>query len=182
MIELPKVNMVKFKFINRRNNMKRIFIITLFIIILSNLGFAVLEKTPTSESAAMFILEQEIKYEKERADYVQSNILYKILGSGKATITVDVELGLVSEKLESKAAESAATRKRKIGEIEYILPGIPSPKGVSQGTPPGECSGRSTSVRHRSNGERTTESFCPSCGGRAQGNGLSSGAFRPTAV
>lgn len=93
---------------------------------------------------SILLLEQERKYEKEQAEYVQKNILDKILGEGKSSVVVDVEFELRTTKTLQQAKESKAEGKRKLGEIDYILPGIPNPKTISQPeAPPAESKSES---------------------------------------
>ncbi|MFH2069967.1 MAG: hypothetical protein ABIJ11_01975, partial [Elusimicrobiota bacterium] len=57
---------------------------------------------------SILLLEQERKYEKEQAEYVQKNILDKILGEGKSSVVVDVEFELRTTKTLQQAKESKA--------------------------------------------------------------------------
>jgi len=92
-----------------------------------------------SVDTTLFLLEQERKFEKDMADHLQKNILDKVFGEGKSSVIVDLELGLESERRMGERKERTAEQKRKLGEIEYILPGIPNPKAVSRETAPGEA-------------------------------------------
>ncbi|MFN3966216.1 MAG: FliG C-terminal domain-containing protein [Endomicrobiia bacterium] len=97
------------------------------------------EATTASIDTTLFLLEQERKFEKEISDHLQKNILDKVLGEGKSSVIVDLELGLESERRMGEKKERTAEQKRKLGEIEYILPGIPNPKAVSREMAPGEA-------------------------------------------
>src|SRR5580692_870220 len=56
-------------------------------------------------SPDMTILDQESKFEREKTQYLQENILDKILGPGKAVVIVDVEMGLESRATEMGMAK-----------------------------------------------------------------------------
>ena len=92
-----------------------------------------------SIDTTLFLLEQERKFEKDIGDHIQKNILDKVFGEGKSSVIVDLELGLESERRMGERKERTAEQKRKLGEIEYILPGIPNPKAVSREMSPGEA-------------------------------------------
>jgi len=94
-------------------------------------------------NTSLYLLEQQTKYEKEQADYVQKNILDRIFGKSKSSVIINVQMGLETEKNLSQAKESTAERKRKMGDIEYMLPGIPNPKAVSNEPPAGESKAES---------------------------------------
>lgn len=90
------------------------------------------------ETAQLSLLEQEHKYEKEKAEYLQTFVLDKILGPGKAIVIVEVEIGIETRTTTQAAKERKAEKKKSLGEIDYLLPGVPNPKSVSQETAPGE--------------------------------------------
>ena len=79
------------------------------------------------------IIELEKQYEKEKTEYIQNNILDKILGPEEATALVDVTLRASYNTGYSQSQKKNVQRTRKLADIDYILPGIPNPKSVSQG-------------------------------------------------
>jgi flagellar motor switch protein FliG len=84
------------------------------------------------------LLEQEHQYEKEKAEYLQTFVLDKILGQGKAIVIVEVELGIETKTTTQAAKQHKAEKKKDLGDVDYLLPGVPNPKSVSQETAPGE--------------------------------------------
>lgn len=86
-----------------------------------------------NEVPPTLLLEYETKYEKERAEYVQKNILDRILGPEKSTVIIDIILGVESKTTSQKAQDQKVESKRKLGEVEYVLPGIPKQKSVAEG-------------------------------------------------
>src|SRR5207344_2279208 len=51
---------------------------------------------PAAAAPDSLLLDQESKFQREKTEYLQENILDKILGPGKAVVIVDVEMGLES--------------------------------------------------------------------------------------
>lgn len=92
----------------------------------------------TIDNAELTLVEQENRYEKEKAEYLQTYVLDKILGRGKAVAIVDVTLGIETITTKQAAQENKTERKRRLAEMDYILPGVPNPKSVTQETAPGE--------------------------------------------
>jgi hypothetical protein len=90
------------------------------------------------ETNQMALMDQEIKYEKEKADYLQNFILDKILGPGKAVVIVDIELGVETQVTRQTANQQKSDKKKRLGDMEYLLPGIPNPKSVTNEAPPAE--------------------------------------------
>ncbi|MCB4791982.1 MAG: tetratricopeptide repeat protein [Elusimicrobia bacterium] len=93
------------------------------------------ERTDTDQ---MNLMDQEIKYEKEKSDYLQSSILDKILGPGRAVVIIDIELGIETQITKQTANEQKNEKKKRLGDMEYLLPGIPNPKSVTNEAPPAE--------------------------------------------
>lgn len=106
-----------------------------FILLLLNLLFVSAQQQTIPEIS---LIEQELKYEKEKTEYLQRDVLDMILGPGKAIAIVDVEFGLDTTTTKTFAKERKAEKKKPFGEIEYLLPGVPNPKAVSQAEPTGE--------------------------------------------
>lgn len=92
----------------------------------------------TDEPSQMSLLEQESKFEKEKAEYLQQYVLDKILGPGRAVVIVDVLLGVETKTVKQAAKERKSEKKKRLGEVDYLLPGVPNPKSVAQESDPGE--------------------------------------------
>jgi len=114
-----------------------IFILWLWMIMsISGLsGILAQDEKPATE---VTLMEHKLKYEREKTEYLQKDILDRILGPDKAIPIIDVEFGLDTVTTKSFAKERRAEKKKNLGEIEYLLPGVPNPKAVSQGEPTGE--------------------------------------------
>jgi len=89
----------------------------------------------------MLLLEQESKFEREKTEYLQENILDKILGPGKAVVIVDVEMGLESRATEMDMGKKKNDKKANAGDngepqpapqAKVLVPGVPMPKSVYQ--------------------------------------------------
>ncbi len=89
----------------------------------------------------MMLLEQESKFEKEKTEYLQTNIIDKILGPGKAVVIIDVEMGLESRASEMGMGKKKTDKKKAEGEDEegnpapqqrVLVPGVPMPKSPFQ--------------------------------------------------
>jgi hypothetical protein len=90
-------------------------------------------------SPDMQLLEQESKFEREKTQYLQENVLDKILGPGKAVVIVDVEMGLESRTAEMGMNKNKSDKKKNEGEdggpapaARVLVPGVPMPKSVIQ--------------------------------------------------
>ncbi|MBN1824105.1 MAG: tetratricopeptide repeat protein [Endomicrobiales bacterium] len=92
----------------------------------------------TEDTSQASLIDKETAYEKEKAEYIQTYILDKILGTGKAIVMVDVQLGLETKIIKQEAKERKAERKKRLGEVDYLLPGVPNPKSVASESAPGE--------------------------------------------
>jgi flagellar motor switch protein FliG len=89
----------------------------------------------------MMLLEQESKFESEKTAYLQSNVIDKILGPGKAVVIVDVEMGLQSRVTEMGMEKKQSEKKKNEGEDgesqpapqqRMLVPGVPMPKSPYQ--------------------------------------------------
>src|SRR5438105_1609942 len=89
----------------------------------------------------MLLLEQEAKFEREKTQYLQENILDKILGPGKAVVIVDVEMGLESRAMTMEMGKNKSDKKKNEGEngepqpvplARVLVPGVPMPKSPFQ--------------------------------------------------
>jgi flagellar motor switch protein FliG len=103
-------------------------------------GTSTTQATAAPPSNDMIILDQEAKFQTEKTEYLQSNILDKILGPGKAVVIVDVEMGLEAKNVTMGMGKNK-TDKKKNGEDDekgpapaarVLVPGVPMPKSAFQ--------------------------------------------------
>ncbi len=88
----------------------------------------------------MMLLEQESKFEKEKTEYLQQNVIDKILGPGRAVVIVDVEMGLQTRVTEMGMEKKNSNKKKNEGDEEsqvapqarVLVPGVPMPKSPYQ--------------------------------------------------
>jgi len=88
----------------------------------------------------MIILDQEAKFQTEKTQYLQQNILDKILGVGKAVVIVDVEMGLEAKNMTMDMGKSKSDKKKNENDDEkgpapaarVLVPGVPMPKSAVQ--------------------------------------------------
>ena len=88
----------------------------------------------------MIILDQEAKFQTEKTEYLQQNILDKILGPGKAVVIVDVEMGLEAKNMTMDMGKGKSDKKKNGEDDEkgpapaarVLVPGVPMPKSVQQ--------------------------------------------------
>ncbi|MFQ3675855.1 MAG: FliG C-terminal domain-containing protein [Endomicrobiia bacterium] len=85
------------------------------------------------------LLEYETKMEQQRSEYVQKNILDKIFGPNRSTVIIDITLGVQTQSTRAQATEKKVDAKRKLGEVEYILPGVPKPGSIAESSIPQEA-------------------------------------------
>jgi len=92
-------------------------------------------------SPAMALLEQESKFEREKTEYLQQNVLDKILGPGQGVVIVDVEMALVSravdmgmdkKKSDLKKNEGDDGERPPVPQARVLVPGVPMPKSAFQ--------------------------------------------------
>ncbi len=95
----------------------------------------------TGSSPDMMLLEQESKFEREKTEYLQQNILDKILGPGKAVVIVDVEMGMESRDMTMGMEKKKSDKKKNEGDngepqpapqAKVLVPGVPMPKSALQ--------------------------------------------------
>jgi flagellar motor switch protein FliG len=134
-----------------RTNVKTRIVFVLAIPLLMAGGVAlpvVINQIPTASAAApqgsapdMILLDQESKFEREKTQYLQENILDKILGPGKAVVIVDVEMGLETRSSEMEMGKKKNDKKKNEGDDsnngpaappKFLVPGVPMPKSVVQ--------------------------------------------------
>ena len=90
------------------------------------------------------LLEYETKLEQQRSEYIQKNILDKIFGPNKSTVIVDITLGVKTTTTRQQASEKRLDAKRKLGEVDYLLPGIPKPGSIAESAVPAEAKGEAS--------------------------------------
>ena len=95
--------------------------------ILTETGFTVGAAAPDP-----VIIEQENLIRREAEEKIQRDILDRILGEGRASVLVNVEVSLESEKRESGTAEGKVDDRKGLGDQDYILPWVPAPKTVNK--------------------------------------------------
>lgn len=94
-----------------------------------------------SSSPDVLLLEQEAKFQREKTEYLQQNVLDKILGPGKAVVIVEVEMGLESRVVEMGMGKSKSDKKKNeadpsepqpVPQAKMLVPGVPMPKSIIQ--------------------------------------------------
>jgi flagellar motor switch protein FliG len=105
------------------------------------LGAFLLAVSPLAPAAALSgasdipdaqIIDQENLLRREAEQKIQKEILDRILGEGRATVLVNVEIGLETEKKDSATSEGQVEDKKKFGDQDFILPWVPAPKTVNK--------------------------------------------------
>ncbi len=127
--------------------MKKILIFTIFLLAtLYNLFAQTSASRTTTEPqiSPTALLEYETKLEQQRAEYIQKNILDKIFGPNKSTVIVDITLGIRTTTTRQQASEKRLDAKRRLGEVEYLLPGIPRPGSIAESAVPTEAKGEAS--------------------------------------
>jgi flagellar motor switch protein FliG len=103
--------------------------------------FAAVHAAEPSVSPDMALLDQESKFEREKTEYLQENVLDKILGPGKAVVIVDVEMGLESRNTEMGMSKGKSDKKKNPNDPDgggpapqarVLVPGVPMPKSPFQ--------------------------------------------------
>jgi len=92
----------------------------------------VLNSTVGAAAPDPVIIEQENLIRREAEEKIQRDILDRILGEGRASVLVNVEVSLESEKRESGTAEGKVDDRKGLGDQDYILPWVPAQKSVSK--------------------------------------------------
>lgn len=117
----------------------RILGFSLFVL---RFAFPLLAADTPASSPDMMLLDQESKFEREKTEYLQENILDKILGPGKAVVIVDVEMDLQSRAMDMEMGKAHNDKKKNEGDeaskepqpapvAKELVPGVPMPKSVS---------------------------------------------------
>lgn len=78
------------------------------------------------------VLEQENLIRREAEKKIQEEILNRILGGDRATVLVNVEVTLESEKKDSATSEGKVDDRKMLGDQDFILPWVPAPKTVNK--------------------------------------------------
>jgi len=112
--------------------MKPAWFFTFFLVLHQVFGVSAEALAATSAAPDPLIIDQENMIRKEAEDKIQRDILDKILGAGRATVMVNVEMALETEKKESALQEGKVEDKKGLGDQDYILPWVPAPKTVNK--------------------------------------------------
>lgn len=132
---------------NIHKNMQKISVlsISLFLTIINLYSQTVVSQVPSDQQISpTLLMEYETKIEQQRIEYVQKNILDKIFGPGKSTVMVDVTLGVKTTTTRQQATEKKVDAKRKLGDVDYLLPGIPKPGSIAESAVPAEAKGEAS--------------------------------------
>jgi flagellar motor switch protein FliG len=128
---------------NRKSLLATGFLIATMCLLPLAVPFAA-SQAPASAAAPtadMTLLDLESKFEREKTEYLQQNILDKILGPGKAVVIVDVEMGLESRDTQMGMGKKKSDKKKNEGDngepqpappAKFLVPGVPMPKSVQQ--------------------------------------------------
>lgn len=91
------------------------------------------------ETPRLDLLNMRDRISQESQQRIQTEILDRVLGKGKASVFVDLELSLVARRKENLKGgagktEEYKTKGKKSGVIdtEFVLPGVPRPKGITE--------------------------------------------------
>lgn len=98
-------------------------------------GAAAVEDVPSQSS----LMDKATEYNTKQAKYLQDNVLDKILGPSRGIVIVDVEFGVETKVTRTEARERKVEKKKKLNDIEYLLPGVPNPKSVAAEQAPAEA-------------------------------------------
>lgn len=122
------------------------FFILIFIFLKLNLLFsqAIITLPSEQQISPTALIEYETKLEQQRTEYVQKNILDKIFGPNRSTVMIDLTLGLRTTTTKQQASEKKVDAKRRLGETEYLLPGIPKPGSIAASAVPAESKGEAS--------------------------------------
>ncbi|MCS7151364.1 MAG: tetratricopeptide repeat protein [Endomicrobia bacterium] len=128
------------------NNYRYVLLIILLttIVTLYSQTPTVSQPNPEQQITPTSLLEYETKIEQQRAEYIQKNILDKIFGPNRSTVMVDITLGLRTTTTKQQATEKRVDAKRKLGDVEYLLPGIPKPGSIAESAVPTEAKGEAS--------------------------------------
>ena len=121
------------------------FIILIFLLCYNTFSQTSASKSPTEPQVSpTTLLEYETKLEQQRSEYIQKNILDKIFGPNKSTVIVDITLGFRTTTTRQQASEKKLDAKRKLGEVDYLMPGIPKPGSIAESAVPTEAKGEAS--------------------------------------
>lgn len=123
-----------------------LFLVVSFLLTTTNLlAQTVVSQVPSDQQISpTLLMEYETKIEQQRIEYVQKNILDKIFAPGKSTVMIDVVLGVRTTTTRQQATEKKIDAKRKLGEVDYLLPGIPKPGSIAESAVPAESKGEAS--------------------------------------
>jgi flagellar motor switch protein FliG len=123
--------------------MKRNHLILAMFLGSSTFLWAASTQTPAPAPSApdSLLLDQESKFQTEKTQYLQDNVIDKILGPGKAVVIVDVEMGLESRAMTMEMGKNKSDKKKNEGDdgepqpaaqAKVLVPGVPMPKSPYQ--------------------------------------------------
>jgi hypothetical protein len=92
-----------------------------------------------AEAPDPIVLEQERRM-KEDTERQAQGICDSILGKGKSSVLVNVELGLESSRKGGSALNQKREQKNGLGDDNYLLPWVPAPKSVTKEEVPKDAS------------------------------------------
>ncbi|MCS7230684.1 MAG: FliG C-terminal domain-containing protein [Elusimicrobiota bacterium] len=138
-------NTFKFYIEIKMKKWKYLFFVLIFYSSNLNLSSQTIITIPSEQQISpTMLIEYETKLEQQRTEYVQKNILDKIFGPNRSTVMIDITLGLRTTTTKQQASEKKVDAKRKLGETEYLLPGIPKPGSIAESTVPAEAKGEAS--------------------------------------
>jgi len=117
-------------------NFKNICVSAIFAVLIIQ---AVAPVNGIEEAPDPLVLDQERRL-KEDAEHQAQTICDSILGKGKSSILVNVELGLESSRKGGAALNQKRDQKNSLGDSNFILPWVPAPKSVSKEEVPKDAS------------------------------------------
>jgi len=123
----------------RKNSILRVLSYSFIVL---RFAFPLFAADAPASSPDMMLLDQESKFQREKSEYLQENILDKILGPGKAVVIIDVEMGLESRVMDMEMGKAHNDKKKNEGDdaskepqpapvAKELVPGVPMPKSVS---------------------------------------------------
>lgn len=107
-----------------------------------------------SEAPDPLVLEQERRMKEDTERQAQS-ICDSILGRGKSSVLVNVELGLESSRKGGSALNQKRDNKSGLGDENFLLPWVPAPKSVTKEETPKDASVETQAAQQASLDVRT---------------------------
>ncbi|MCX7957012.1 MAG: tetratricopeptide repeat protein [Endomicrobia bacterium] len=135
---------LKFYIQKLMNKIKVFTFLLLFLPVFLRSQATIVQLPSDQQISPTMLIEYETKLEQQRTEYVQKNILDKIFGANKSTVMIDITLGIRTTTTKQQATEKKVDAKRKLGETEFLLPGIPKPGSIAESATPAEAKGESS--------------------------------------